>query len=109
MTKLDEEEAARQRRGSPGDFLGAYLREATLKHASLDTQNKETGAELGATVAAPMKGAPDLTDREISKAIWCLSPYQRLVILRRYGLDGEPEATLSDIAGELCLSREKGC
>lgn len=103
----DIEEMAQWVGKDPERLAEMLAGEATLKHASLDTQNKETGAELGATVAAPMKGAPDLTDREISKAIWCLSPYQRLVILRRYGLDGEPEATLSDIAGKLCLSRER--
>lgn len=81
--------------------------EATLKHASLDAENSVTGAGLGVTVAAPMKESPDLTDLEISKAIWCLSPYQRLVVTRRYGLDGEPEETLQEIAEKLCLSRER--
>ena len=36
-----------------------------------------------------------------------LNPRQRLVVSRRYGLDGEPLQSLAEIAGELGISRER--
>ncbi len=85
----------------------SMMGEASLRHASLETQNPETGSQFGESLAQPMKGMPELSDTEITKALWMLSPYQRTVVMRRYGLDGEPEETLQAIAHDLCLSRER--
>ena len=69
-----------------------------------------TRAEL---VSDPEAGAPEshVAQRELQSMMdsWLddLPAKQRLVIERRYGLNGQDQATLDDVARELGLTRER--
>jgi RNA polymerase nonessential primary-like sigma factor len=82
--------------------------------ASLDSPvNDQSDAALAELVPDPVTPAPErqVAQRELQSLLdqWLddLSPKQRLVIERRYGLNGQEPATLEDLARELGLTRER--
>ena len=82
--------------------------------ASLDSPvGDENGAPLLHLVPDPSAGAPEwhLAQRELQALMdqWLdeLPAKQRIVIERRYGLNGQDPATLDDLARELGLTRER--
>jgi RNA polymerase primary sigma factor len=44
---------------------------------------------------------------ELAAAIERLDPRQKYVVLRRFGLDGEPSETLEEVGGALGITRER--
>jgi len=82
--------------------------------ASLDSPvGEERGATLIEAMADPAASSPEwhVAQRELELLMdgWLdgLAPKQRLVIERRYGLNGQDPATLDDLARELDLTRER--
>ena len=51
--------------------------------------------------------AEGMRSRELAKALAQLNPRMRLVILRRFGLDGDPPQTLEQVGSELGITRER--
>jgi RNA polymerase nonessential primary-like sigma factor len=81
---------------------------------SLDAPlDRESGATLADGLADDESRAPELMLHvaEIESAVggWLseLNPRQRLVIERRYGLNGQDVATLDTLAGEMGVTRER--
>jgi RNA polymerase nonessential primary-like sigma factor len=81
---------------------------------SLDAPlDRESGATLADGLADDESRAPELMLHvaEIESAVggWLseLTPRQRLVIERRYGLNGQDVATLDTLAGEMGVTRER--
>ena len=82
--------------------------------ASLDSPaGDQSGAALVELVPDPGAAAPErhVAQRELQILVdqWLedLSPKQRFVIERRFGLNGQEPATLDDLARELGLTRER--
>ena len=81
---------------------------------SLDApQGGEAEATLADTLADETNPAPELLlhsvqiEALVQRWLGRLTPRQRLVIERRYGLNGHEAATLEDIARELTVTRER--
>jgi len=51
--------------------------------------------------------AQGMRSDELSEAITRLNPRMRLVITRRFGLDGQPPRTLEQVGAELGITRER--
>jgi RNA polymerase primary sigma factor len=101
-----------ERVGENPDRLAELLRGIrTLKAVSLDANvgRAEYGREgsLGETIEADQEVRPDLSASEMETLLAPLRPKQRYILLRRYGLDGQPAATLQEISRRLNLSRER--
>jgi len=99
--------------GKPADEVRRMLQLAEHT-ASLDAPlDIDPGLSVGDAIAAEDGPAPDalLETHEIEALVrdWLaqLNPRQRLVIERRFGLDGSDIATLEALAGELGLTRER--
>jgi len=101
-----------ERIGERPERLAELLRGVrTIKAASLDSSagRADYGREgsLGETLEAPREVRADLDASEVERLLSPLRPKQRYIILRRYGLDGQPAATLQEISRTLGLSRER--
>ena len=99
--------------GKPADEVRRMLQLAEHT-ASLDAPlDVDPGLSVGDAIAAEDGPAPDalLASHEIEALVhdWLaqLNAKQRLVIERRFGLDGSDIATLEALAGELGLTRER--
>jgi len=98
--------------GERPDRLAELIRGVkSLKAVSLDASvgRPEFGREgsLGETIEAAQEARPDLSTAEMETLLQPLRPKQRYIVLRRYGLDGQPAATLQEISRRLGLSRER--
>jgi RNA polymerase primary sigma factor len=51
--------------------------------------------------------AESMRSRELANALDCLNPRMRLVISRRFGLDGQAPRTLEQVGSELGITRER--
>jgi RNA polymerase primary sigma factor len=51
--------------------------------------------------------AESMRSRELANALDCLNPRMRLVIARRFGLDGQTPQTLEQVGSELGITRER--
>ena len=80
---------------------------------SLDTPVGDDGGAVGDSVVDTTGVSPDLEtqtrarDDEIAHAVDALEERLRLVVQRRFGLDGEPPETLEQVATRLCVTRER--
>ncbi len=99
--------------GKPAEEVRRMLRLAEHT-ASLDAPlDIDPGLSVGDTIAAEDDAGPDalIATHEIEALVrdWLarLNARQRLVIERRFGLDGNEIATLEALAGELGLTRER--
>ena len=72
----------------------------------------DSGATLGDLIESPESGPEPLVMASLTLAalqsvgLAALDPRELFVVVRRFGLDGEPEETLVDIGTSLGLSRE---
>jgi RNA polymerase primary sigma factor len=90
------------------------VREAARVASSLDEPLGADGdASLGDLLADANVASPDevvaetLAHRALNQALEALSERQRLIITRRFGLDGRDPATLDEIAKAVGLTRER--
>jgi RNA polymerase primary sigma factor len=95
-----------------------FMSGVALDAGSLEAEAERVGREVGAeTTGASQNHAEQAGDFEsadwapelaaLGGALGTLSEKERLVLVRRYGLDEEPPATLAAVAAELGLSRER--
>jgi len=92
-----------------------YANKAWLKHSKVAERIADLPVEqllaTGAVTALPP--APDDAvmmgelREQIAAALKTLTPRQETVIRRRFGLDGEPPATLEEIGRDLGVNRER--
>ena len=99
--------------GKPAEEVRRMLR-LSEHTASLDAPlDVDPGLSVGDTIAAEDNAGPDalIATHEIEALVrdWLarLNARQRLVIERRFGLEGNEIATLEALAGELGLTRER--
>lgn len=109
---LEEEVAAKS------ELSTEQVRDA-LEHApdatSLNqpTSSEADSAELGDFLEddevsdTPGQVMGELESRHLEEAIEYVPQRARYILIRRYGLDGNEQATLNELAGELELSRER--
>ena len=45
--------------------------------------------------------------QQLEGLLGCLKPRERTIIIRRFGLDGQPASTLQEVGAELEISRER--
>jgi RNA polymerase primary sigma factor len=89
------------------------LRDAAVVTASLDEQVGEDATPLGQLIAdrdgveAWQRTEALETHREVRAMLPTLPPRHRLVLVRRYGLDGEPVETHEEIGASLGVSHER--
>lgn len=89
--------------------VGRVLRKASARSVSLDASFPgSTRTEcLGDTLEAPAQERVALDRGELVRVLAPLSPKERHVLARRFGLDGQDPAQLEVVARELGISRER--
>lgn len=102
------EEAALAVRLRPAT-LQDLLHKASRRTVSMDrTRIGGDGDDvLGSVLPARAERERVLPPDELAGVLGVLTPKQRHIIARRFGLDGRPDATLSEVARELGNSRER--
>lgn len=91
----------------------AELVMAPTEPLSLDLPLSEEGGRLEDVVVdtvgeRPMEAVEKFALREeIEQALLCLTERERKVVVRRYGLDGEPGGSLEEVAAGVRLTRER--
>jgi RNA polymerase primary sigma factor len=80
---------------------------------SLETPVGDGESSYGDLIEDELSAAPDEQTAEqsrsveLAKALQCLKPRMRHVVLRRFGLDGEPPQTLEEVGADLGITRER--
>jgi RNA polymerase primary sigma factor len=107
-----DEEVAEEAKLPLQQVLGvrAAARVATSLDEPYTADGESTLGELLPDSSAPDPGdevAADLGRRALNEALETLTPRERHVLTRRYGLDGRDPATLDQIAKDVALTRER--
>ena len=71
---------------------GPTLQDRLVDRTTPDAESSAIRTEIGTTV---------------TQALECLNPVERLVMQRRFGLDGKPKETLREIGEQLGVTRER--
>ncbi len=88
--------------------VGRVLQKAAARSVSLDACfSGETAECLGDTLEAPPEHRIALDRSELVKVLNPLTPKERHILTRRFGLDGRDPAQLEVVARELGISRER--
>lgn len=88
--------------------LRAALNATAFKTISLDQGTAgDEGHSLGRILAAADAPSRSFAGDELDSILAGLKEKQRIVLARRFGLDGKPEQTLDEVGQDLGLSRER--
>lgn len=109
----DITEVAEAMRKKPGRLEDALRGSAGLHPVSLDGSSRGGGGDqsrppaLITTLVASEKISPPLDPSELRRILDILKPVQKHILIRRFGLDGNPGETLRSLSIRLGLSRER--
>jgi len=84
----------------------AGLYPASLEY-SFDNGESSRPTSIGGRLEAPEEIPPALDRAELRQIMEQLKPREQWIIMRRFGLDGQPPSTLSSLARKLGVSRER--
>lgn len=99
---------ARSMKKSSGTIKNA-IRGMGARSMSIDAGRTTGDSEdsFASMLTAPDSGAPPLNGGEVTQMLMPLTPKERHIVCRRFGLDGRAPENLAAVAKELGISRER--